>query len=316
MSLEHSFALGVDVSKSFLDLSGVEGKPCRFSNDAEGFGQMLQHLSGQPRPGIIVFEATGGYERQCVRALEAQGFPVAVVNPTRVRDFARACGTLAKTDRLDAKLLARFGQVMQIEPRASKPIELRNLESLLLRRGQLVEMQTAERNRRLMAEGVMARAIDRSLGFLAREVDKLDRQINQCIQTQPAWREKVQRLGTIKGVGVQTRAWLIAALPELGKLNRKQLAKLVGIAPFAKDSGQFKGKRRIAGGRATVRTALYMASLTAVQHEPRFREQYQALLARGKAKKAALIACARKLLTNLNAMLRDGADYRPAAMPS
>lgn len=315
MSLNTNVSLGIDVCKRFLDVAlNLTGEGRRFDNSQTGLEALREWLAEQPQPHVIVLEATGGYELLAWQALTAWGYPVARINPQRARQFARADGVLAKTDRKDAAVLAEFGARMPLSPTKPKDPHSDELEQWLLRRDQLVAMRTAERNRRLTACRPVQRQIDRQIKHLSKEILRVDHHIERLVQAQDHWRERLELLSSFKGIGPQTQAWLIAALPELGELNRKQIAALVGLAPFANESGQYRGQRRIRGGRSSVRTALYMATLTAVRHDPRMRQIYQSLLRRGKAKKVALVACMRKMLTIINAVFRTGVPYEPRIM--
>lgn len=312
MSLNTKVALGVDVCKRFLDVVlHVTGESKRFANSPAGLRALRCWLTGQPAPDIVVIEATGGHEAMVWRTLTDWGYPVARINPQRIRQFARAGGVMAKTDALDAAVMAEFGARMDVSPVAPKAKARDDLEQWLVRRDQLVEMRTAERNRRLMASVAVQRQIDRHLKHLQAEIARVDTRIDKAIKAQARWQEQLQLLAAFKGIGPQTRAWLIAGLPELGALNRKQIAALVGVAPFANESGQYRGQRRVRGGRSQVRTALYMATLTAIRHDPGLRRFYQNLVQRGKAKKVALVACMRKMLTIINAVYRTGTPYDP-----
>jgi transposase len=310
MTLTISIAVGIDVCKQFLDVyhSRTRAHSC-FGNDPEGIASLLDWLTAQGSADMIALEATGGYEALCWQTLEAYGLPMARLNPKRVRDYAKAAGILAKTDRLDAEVLARYTLAVPVRITAPKSAPRRELEAWLLRRAQLIEMRVAETNRRLLAPKAVQRRIDVHLRALRRGIDDIDARLQNALHGNEAWREKRARLDGLKGIGPNTRAWLIAALPELGSLGRRAMAALVGVAPFACDSGRHRGGRHIRGGRAHVRTALYLATLSAVRHDPRLKTFYHGLLARGKPKKVALVAAMRKLLTILNAIFRSGQPY-------
>jgi len=313
MTLKISIAVGVDVCKLFLDVYHSQTRTrSRFDNDPEGVAR-LDWVTTQGKVDVVVLEATGGYEALAWRSLEAFGLPVARVNPKRVRDYAKAAGVLAKTDRLDAEVLARYALSVPVRRTAPKAAPLRELEAWLTRRAQLIEMRVAETNRRLLAPKAVQKRIDVHRRALNREIEDIDARLNTALAGNAAWREKLARLDGLKGIGPNTRAWLIAGLPELGHLGRRQIAALVGVAPFACESGSYRGRRHIRGGRANVRTALYLATLTAVRHDPRLKTFYQSLLARGKPKKVALVAAMRKLLTILNAVFHSGQPYRTAS---
>jgi transposase len=304
---------GIDVSKAWLDLAtGPEAKVARFPNTAPGQAELVGHvrdLAQAQRPKLLVIEATGGLERGIVEALDGVGVPVAVVNPRQVRDFARCLGQLAKTDRLDAQVLARFGEQIGPEPRPRPDAHRRATQSLVARRRQLVEMLTMEKNRLHQAPPQTQPGIRRHLEFLEGELADVERALADAIVAVPAWQATSDRLQTVTGIGPVTATLLIAELPELGQLDRKQIAALVGVAPFNRDSGALRGKRSCWGGRAPVRTGLYMATRSAVRFNPPIRAFYTRLLAAGKLKSVAMVACIRKLLTILNVMLRTNTDW-------
>jgi transposase len=278
------------------------------ANDPEGFQHLISLLSQQPET-LIVLEATGGLEMPAVVALSEAGLQVAVVNPRQVRDFARAAGFLAKTDRIDARVLVNFGRAMRPEVREVPDEQARRFALLNTRREQVSLMIVMEKNHRAWAPQALRSEIERHIQELEQMLQALEKEMDQMIQANPEQREKNKLLQSVTGVGPVLARTLLADLPELGQLNRKEIAALAGLAPLACDSGRFRGRRRIWGGRARVRTKLYMAVLSATQHHPRIREFYQRLLGKGKLKKVALVACARKFLTILNAMVRDG-EYR------
>lgn len=302
--------VGIDVAKAHLDLAvRPTGESRRTTNDAAGIAQVLEWLATLT-PALIVLEATGGLEWPLVGTLAAAGLPVVVANPRQVRDFAKATGQLAKTDRLDAQVLARFAQAVRPEPRPLPDAASRALTALVVRRRQVVEMLTAERNRRRSALAVLHAELDEHIAWLQRRLDALDRELGQAIQASPIWRARDDLLRSVKGVGPVLSMTLLTELPELGLLNGKQIAALVGVAPVNRDSGTLRGKRTVWGGRAPVRGALYMSALVAARFNPVLRAQYQRLLAAGKPKKVALVACMRKLLVILNALLRDGRPWQ------
>jgi transposase len=253
----------------------------------------------------VVLEATGGYQAAVVAALVVAKVPVAVVNPRQVRDFAKALGRLAKTDALDAAVLARFGQVVRPEPRAPIDEATLALEALLTRRRQIVEMITAEGNRLKQSATSVRPSIKAHINWLKHELADINRNLDSAIRDSPVWRETEDLLRSTPGVGRVLATTVLSELPELGKLNRKQISALVGVAPLNRDSGTMRGRREIWGGRASVRSALYMATLAATKHNPVIRRFYERLCQAGKMKKVALVACMRKLLTILNAMMRD-----------
>lgn len=307
---------GIDVAKATLDVwVEPEGAGWSTGNDPVGIAGLVEAL--RARAGArVVLEATGGYEYAAVAALSLAGLPVVVVNPRQARDFARATGQLAKTDRLDARILARFGAAIRPEPRALPASAVRELEAVVTRRRQLLEMLQAERNRRLLARGTVAERLGRHIDWLEREVTEIDRELRDRIEASPLWRAKEELLRSVPGVGPTTAFTLLAELPELGTLSGRQIAALVGVAPFARDSGTLRGQRAIWGGRAAVRTALYMATLAATRHNPRLRAAYRRLRAAGKPPKVALIACLRKLLVILNAIVAHGTPWDPDLAPN
>jgi transposase len=297
--------VGIDVSKARLDIfvSG-DNEIWATSNDEEGFQFILERLH-PITPALIVVESTGGLEISLLVALYTAGLPVALVNPGRVREFAKSTGLLAKTDKLDARLLARFAEAVK-PPLTQLPSEAEQLLSDLMgRRCQLIEMLTAEKNRLGTVRKPARPRIEKHIAWLEDELVGINQEINQFIQQSPSFKQKDNILRSTPGVGSVTAAILISDLPELGKLDRKEIASLVGVAPFNNDSGRHRGKRRIKGGRESVRRVLYMAALTAARCNPMIKSFYERLLKMGKEKKVALIACMRKLLTILNAMVRD-----------
>lgn len=309
--------VGIDVAKEELVVSVVPALE-RFTvpNDDAGVHALVARLQAV-RPTLIVLEATGGYELLSVGALLGAELPVVVVNPRQVRAFARATGQLAKTDRIDADILARFAEVVRPKLRPLPTAELHDLDALLTRRRQLLEMLHAERNRRGQVFGKRNPRVKESLkthiAFLERELRRADSDLGTMIKASPAWRERDELLQSAPGVGPVLARTLVAELPELGSLSRGAIAKLVGIAPLNDDSGRRSGRRFIQGGRASVRAVLYMGTLSAVRHNPSIRAFYRRLVAAGKAKKVALVACMRKLLTILNVMVRMGQRWNAAA---
>jgi transposase len=298
-------SVGIDVSKDSLDLfidSSVE--EYRVANQAGDIAALVERLKSVT-PDYIVVEASGGFEAALVTALATAGLPVCRVSPQRVRSFARAVGELAKTDRLDARVLARYGRDCRPPLSRLSDAETAELEALLRRRRQLIEMQVAERNRLETAPRVVARQLREHLRWLEKRIADSDKELRQRIARTAVWREQDELVRTVPGVGPVMSLTLLASLPELGRLNRKQIAALVGVAPFARDSGKRRGRRHTAGGRRAVRTVLYMATLSAVRFNPMLRQFYERLKSAGKVSKVAIIACSRKLLTILNAMVRD-----------
>ena len=302
--------VGIDVSKDRLDLA-VLGKErvWQAENNCEGISRLVQQMQ-ELQPELIVVEATGGYQRAVVEALFWAGLAVAVVNPARVRLFARACGLLAKTDKLDAQVLAVFGEKVQPRRYESKSAAGKQLSALLVRRRQLDEILKAEQNRLRTISASLRGSVERIIACLKAEKKLLEEQIQQFVADQEAWQEPTQILKSAPGVGKVTIATLLAELPELGKMDRKKIAALVGVAPMNSDSGKKRGYRKTKGGRGDVRSVLYMATLVATRRNPLIQAQYQQLLKRGKLKKVALIACMRKFLTILNAMIRDKQPFR------
>jgi transposase len=303
--------VGIDVSKTTLDVAlRPDENVWSVSNDEKGIAKLVKMLHKQ-NPALIVLEATGGYEMSAVVALVEAGLTVAVVNPRQTRDFAKAIGRLAKTDRVDAKMLAHFAEAVRPEPRALPDEETRALQAMVARRRQLLQMQVAERNRLYLAHESMKASMKSHIEWLEQELNQIDKLIRDILQSSAVWREKDDLLRSVPGVGPVVSCTLLSELPELGLLNRKQIAALVGVAPFNNDSGQRKGSRSVWGGRASVRCALYMGALSASQHNPIIRGFYQRLIKAGKPAKVALTACMRKLLTILNSMAHHGTHWQP-----
>jgi transposase len=302
--------VGIDIAKEeFVVACRPERPEWAASNDAAGIAATVTGLQ-RLVPTLIVLEATGGYETALVAALAAAGLPVVVANPRQVRDFAKATGQFAKTDRLDAHLLALFAERVQPTPRPLPEPVLEQLTALLTRRRQLLDMLIAERNRLEHATPPIRRDITQHIRWLERRVADVDRDLDDTLQSSPVWRAKENLLRSVPGVGPIVSRTLLADLPELGHLNRKQIAALVGVAPLARDSGTLRGKRVVWGGRAPVRAVLYMGALVAARHNAVIRAFYLRLLAAGKPKKVALTACMRKLLTILNAIMRTQTTWR------
>ena len=296
--------VGIDVSKEWFDVAvRPTGAAWRSTSDEAGVAELVQRLQAL-RPHLVVLEATGGYEVPLVAALGTAEVPVAVVNPRQVRDFARSLGKLAKTDRLDAAAIAHFGEASGAVAQPLAPAEARELEALVARRRQVLRMKIAEQQRRGRALPVVRGRIDRVLAVLEQELHDLDQDLTNRLRQSPLWREREDLLKSVPGIGPVATFALLAGLPELGALTRRQIAALVGVAPLSRDSGKLRGQRTCWGGRANVRTALYMPTLVAVRHNPVLRAFYERLLAAGKPKKVALTACMRKLLVMLNAMLK------------
>lgn len=295
--------IGIDVAKDQLDLAVDGGKHWQAGNDDAGIETVVRELRAL-QPQLVVLEATGGYERAVTVALAEAKLPVAVVNPRQVRDFAKATGVMAKTDELDAKVLAHFAAVVQPPVRTLAAAQEQELKDLVARRRQVVGMLTAEKNRVPKATTTVRERIMAHIAFLEADLEQQNRDLDTLLQASPLWQAKENLLRSVPGIGPVASVTLVAALPELGTLNRKEIAALVGVAPLNRDSGQYRGRRIIWGGRAEVRGVLYMAALVATRHNPTIAALYDRLLAAGKPKKVALVACMRKLLTILNAILR------------
>jgi len=303
--------VGIDVSKARLDVAvRPSGEPVSVTSDASGITTLIAQLS-QVRPALIVMEATGGLERPLLRALVDAALPVIVVNPRQVRDFAKATGQLAKTDALDAQVLARFAEVIRPTLRVFPDPQTQELAALLARRRQVLAMQGAEQNRLDRAPDRVRKRIEAHLRWLRDELARLDEDLDDLIQQSSVWRAREELLQSVPGIGPVMSRTVLAELPELGLLNRKQIAALVGVAPFNRDSGRLRGHRTIWGGRAPVRRVRYMAALVATRWNPVIRLFYQRLRAAGKAPKGALVAAMRKLLTILNAMVHHGTPWQP-----
>ncbi len=302
--------VGIDVSKKQLDYASTgEAEIWRVPNNEAGIEDIMQRCL-ELQPQLVVVESTGGFEKKLVSELYGAGVPVVLINPHRVREFARSIGLLAKTDRLDARLLAHYGQAVKPEPTRLPDEKEQLLAALVLRRRQLIENRTAEKNRLETAHKAMQGNIEAHLKWLDEQIDELDQQIEQFILNDPNFKAKDEILRSVPGIGKVTSSLMLASLPELGHSDRKQIAALVGVAPMNYDSGFFRGKRRIKGGRSDIRTVLYMATISATRFNPVIHDFYQRLLKRGKIKKVAIVACMRKLLTILNAMIRDSLSWR------
>ncbi len=304
-------SVGIDVSKDRLDVVvGSTGTVRGFDNDSAGHDALVKHLRALA-VSRVVLEATGGYERAAVAALAAAGLPVIVVNPRRAREFARAAGVLAKTDRLDAGVLALYAERLRPSPRPLLSSQQQALEDLVTRRAQLVGMLTQEKNRRQQAATPrVQKSIEAIIKALCEQIEDAEDDITKEIEGSPLWKDAADRMDSVPGVGFKTVCVLLGSLPELGTLSRQCVAALAGLAPVNRDSGKMRGKRAIGGGRADVRTALYMAALSAVRHNPAIKKFYDRLIKAGKPKKVALTAAAHKLLTILNAILREKTTWR------
>lgn len=307
--------VGIDVSKAQLDVALMRTQEqLQFANDAGGIEQLVKLLKTL-QVDLVVTEATGGYETAAATALAAAGLRVAVVNPRQVRDFAKATGRLAKTDRIDARVIGAFGEAIDPEIRPLADEDARELAGSLVRRSQLVAMKVQESNRLGLAQSAMRKGIKKHIAWLEQEIDRLDVDLTAALRKSPAWRAKDELLQSFKGIGPLSSGTLMVGLPELGRLDRRAIAALVGLAPFNNDSGKMRGRRSIYGGRSRVRTMLYMAASSAIRFNPVIREFYQRLIARGKPHKVAMVACMRKMLTILNAMVRQSTPWTPETRP-
>lgn len=308
MSTSETF-IGIDVSKERLDCACRPiGTTFNYDNTPTGIDALIKRLQKQ-QPRLIVLEATGGLERPLVMALVVAQLPVVVVNPRQVRDFARATGQLAKTDRIDAAVIAHFGEAIKPEVRPLPDHLTQQMDALMTRRRQLVQMLAAERNHLISTPAQVRNYVKEHISHLEELIKQLDQDIDQMISNSPIWKAKDDLFQSVKGVGPVLSRTLLAELPELGQLSRQEISKLVGVAPLNNDSGKQKGKRSCWGGRASVRATLYMAALSATRCNPVIKEFYQRLLAKGKLKKVALVACMRKLLTILNAMVKSNTPW-------
>ena len=304
--------VGIDVAKNRLDVHlRPSDEAVALSRDGAGLEVLVERLVAL-RPALVVLEATGGFEVAVAGALAAAGLPLVVVNPRQIRDFARATGRLAKTDRLDAEAIARFAEAVQPAPRPVPSAAAQALGELVTRRRQLVEMITSEGQRRRQARDPrLGRRLQAHVTWLQKELAALETDLDDAVRGTPAWRAAEDLLASVPGIGKTSARTLIAELPELGSLDRRKIAALVGVAPVNRDSGTFRGRRMVMGGRASVRTALYMPTLTAIRHNPALQAFYQRLIGRGRTAKVAITACMRKLLIILNAILRDQTPWQP-----
>jgi transposase len=297
--------VGIDISKANLDVYlRPLGKTFQVANKETAISGLIEELQTYSL-NLIVLEATGGLETELLIQLQAAQLPVALINPRQGRDFAKATGKLAKTDAIDAQVLAHFGEALKPQVVAMESDSARQLKELISRRRQVVEIQTAEKNRRERSRGKALTDIEQHLEYLEQSLKKLNQEIEELTQSNQSWIEKVNLLKTIPGIGQVISTTLVSYLPELGQLTAKQISRLVGVAPINHDSGQHKGKRMINGGRAPVRASLYMGAVVAIRHNPIIKDFYERLLSRGKPKKLAITACVRKMLVILNAMVRD-----------
>lgn len=311
--MEHSTFVGIDVAKDHLDVHiRPTDEAFRVSYDDAGLATLLTRLRAV-LPTVIVLEATGGYEVTLAATLASAGLPVTVVNPRQIRQYARALGQLAKTDRLDARVIALFAEAVRPAARPMPDEQARALGELMARRRQLVDMLGAEQNRRrLVRDRGLLRHLEAHIAWLEEALRRLDLDLTTLVRSTPAWREADDLLRSVPGIGPVTACTLIADMPELGRLDRRRIAALAGLAPFARDSGAFRGRRMITGGRPHIRRVLYMATLSAIKYNPAIRGFHHRLVTAGRPGKVAITAAMRKLLTILNAMLRDRRPWQPA----
>jgi transposase len=302
--------VGIDVSKDRLDVACSDGRTWAVANDEAGHEALCRQLA-ELAPKLVVMEATGGHERAAAMRLTLAGVALRIVNARHVRHFAKAAGYLAKTDALDARVLMAFAERMQPEPRPLASEQVQALQALTARRRQLVEMLTMERNRLRLAHVLVKRDLQQNIRWLEKRLAGTDEDIGNALKACGVWRDKVELLESVPGIAQRTAVGLLASLPELGTLNRRQISALAGLAPFNRDSGRWQGQRHIYGGRAPARTALYMAALVGSRHNPVLRPYYQRLRQAGKPAKVALTACMRKLLVILNTMLKEGRCWEP-----
>jgi len=305
-----ALVVGIDVSKDWLDVA-MGSESLRMANDAEGITELVSRVRDAGAQ-LVVMEATGGYEMQAATAIAGAGLRLAVVNPRQVRDFAKATGRLAKSDRIDAHVIAAFGQAVDPQIVRLPDEQTLELQGLIARRSQLVGMRVQESNRLTLMKGAMRKQIKAHIAWLDKAIGEVNTDLTARLRTSAAWREKDELYRSMKGVGPVTSGTLMASLPELGTLDRRSIAALVGVAPFNRDSGTFRGRRTIWGGRAQVRHIVYMAATAAVRSNPVIKDFYERLIARGKPHKVAMVACMRKMITILNAMARTNTPWTPA----
>jgi transposase len=301
--------VGVDVAKDSMEVTVHEGKEhWVYANDENG---LIKFLSKMKRlsPALIVLEATGGYEITIAGELQSRGFPMAVVNPRHIRDFAKSLGILAKTDYLDAKVIARYAATVQPPPRLLPDEESQRLGAIMMRRRQIVGMLTSEKNRLQQAAPAVRERIKQHINWLKEELDDINKELKQLVEDNPEWKEKSEIMQSIPGVGPNLAITLLSDFPELGNLNRKQIAALGGVAPFNRDSGTLRGKRTVWGGREVVRSATYMSTFVAIRFNPLLKAFFERLIVAGKPYKVAIVACMRKLLCILNAMLKNRTSW-------
>lgn len=302
--------IGIDVSKRSLDIcGGIFESVERYRNDPSGIRKLIKRLSNAS-PSLVVMEATGGYERLVAKALQTEGIKLAVMNPWQTHNFAKSLGKRAKTDAIDAKMLAKYGEVMKPTPTVVLSDRDHELKQLVLRRTQLVKQRTQEKNRLEQASPLIAKSIQRMIKLIGAEIKAIVGKIEALVASNSEMSPKAQALQSVKGIGLVSAYSFCTLLPELGKLNRRQIASLVGVAPFNYDSGERVGQRAIIGGRSEIRTVLYMATLAAIRSNPKIKSYYKKLLKRGKKKKIAIVACMRKFLVCLNAMLKSNQCWK------
>ncbi|AQT68028.1 Transposase [Anaerohalosphaera lusitana] len=304
--------VGIDVSKYFFDVCcGVDGKVSHFDYNQQAVAECVKMLE-RVEPTLVVLESTGGYELQLALAVQDSGLSVVIVNPSRVRSFGRACGKIAKTDKIDARTIAWYASALRPQVRGRINRKMCKLKTLTARRRQLVDMRTAERNRlEHVFEKAIRRSVEAVVKTIEREIGKVESAMAEHIDDDPQLREKVIKMRTVPAIGEVTASMIVSELPEIGSLNRRQIASLVGVAPMNRDSGLMRGKRTTGGGRKEVRTRLFMPTLVAIQHNPVIRKFYRRLLQNGKAKMTAVVACMRKLLTIINFMLAKNEEWKP-----
>lgn len=302
---DESKFVGIDVSKASLDVFVRPSKACfRFDNDNNGIKKLIKEIQ-KISPRLIIAEATGGLERAVIKQLREKNMPAAVINPKQARDFAKATGRLAKTDKIDAGILAHFGEAIKPEIREAKDDSTEYLSELMVRRAQLIQILTAEKNRNNSVQKLIQKQVKKTIGFLEKELVDLDKSINEYIDKNDALSEKRKIMCSVPGIGTVTTISLLSELTELGNANKKEIAALCGVAPFNRDSGNVMGKRAIFGGRSRVRTALYMATISAIRCNPSIKKFYERLKQGGKKTKVALVACMHKLVIILNTMLKN-----------
>jgi len=297
--------VGIDIAKNSMEVTVYGNKDhWEYANDENGLAKLMIKIK-RLAPALIVMEATGGYEITVAAELQARGYPVGVVNPRHIRDFARSVGILAKTDTLDARVIARYAATVRPVPRDLPDSETQRMGMILMRRRQVIAMLTSEKNRLYQAGPAVRERIKEHITFLERELDDINKELSKIVEDNPEWKEKSDIMQSVPGVGPNLAITLLADFPELGNLNRKQTAALVGVAPFSRDSGKMRGKRSVWGGRNTVRNAAYMSTFVAIRFNPLLKAFFERLKAAGKPHKVAMVACMRKLLCILNAMLKN-----------